>query len=65
MNMYSVVPNPEMTGWLVKLEDVAPEQQYGSKDEALDEAKRLAKENTPSVVKVLDQDHNVTDELTF
>ena len=65
MNMYSVVPNPEMTGWTVKLEDVAPEHQFDSQTEALEEAKRLAKENAPSVVKVLDAEHNVVEELKF
>lgn len=65
MNMYSVVPNPEMTGWMVKLEDIAPENQFESQSEALEEAKRLAKENSPSVVKVLDKDHNVVEEMKF
>lgn len=53
--MHSVVPNPEMTGWTVKLEDVAPEHQFDSQTEAIEEAKYLAKENSTSVVKVADK----------
>lgn len=65
MNMYTVLPTPDNSGWLVKLEDVAPDGQYQSEDEALNAAKEMAKNNTPSVVKILDKDHNVQEEIKF
>lgn len=65
MNMYSVVPNPKATGWLVKLEDVAPEEQYNSEEEAIAAAEKLAKENRPSTVQILSVEHDIIDEITF
>jgi len=65
MNMYTVLPTPDNSAWIVKLEDVAPDGQYQSEDEALNAAKEMAKNNTPSVVKILDKDHNVQEEIKF
>ncbi|MCF3944091.1 DUF2188 domain-containing protein [Oceanobacillus alkalisoli] len=65
MNMYSVVPNPKATGWLVKLEDVAPEEQYNSEEEAMEAAEKLAKENRPSTIQILNMEHDIVDEITF
>ncbi|MDY0395086.1 DUF2188 domain-containing protein [Virgibacillus halophilus] len=65
MNMYSVAPNPEKTGWLVKLEDVAPEKQYESEEEAIDAAEKMAKENSPSIVKILDVENEIREEKRF
>lgn len=65
MNMYSVVPNPKATGWLVKLENIAPEEQYNSEEEAIEAAEKLAKENRPSTVRILNMEHELVNEKTF
>lgn len=65
MNMYSVVPAPKEAGWIVKLEDVAPDGQFNTKDEAIAEAEKMAQNNKPSIVEILDKDHNIVDEKRF
>lgn len=65
MNIYTVVPNPKVTGWLVKLENVAPEDQYESEEEAIEAAEQLAKENRPSTVQILNTENEVIEEKTF
>ncbi|RLL48287.1 DUF2188 domain-containing protein [Oceanobacillus piezotolerans] len=65
MRTYSVAPNVDATSWMVKLEDVAPEEVYDSKDEAIEEAERMAKENEPSKVLILDKQHNVIEEKHY
>ncbi len=65
MNMYSVVPALKEAGWIVKLEDVAPDGQYESEDEAIVAAENMAKNNKPSVVKILDKNHEVVEERKF
>ncbi|WP_010647792.1 DUF2188 domain-containing protein [Oceanobacillus massiliensis] len=65
MKTYSVTPNVDVSAWFVKLEDVAPEEVYDSKDEAIEAAEQMAKENTPSLVEILDKDHNVIEERRF
>ncbi|MFC4557619.1 DUF2188 domain-containing protein [Virgibacillus kekensis] len=65
MKEYSVAPNRDATAWIVKLEDVAPEKEYGAKDDAIAEAEKLAKENTPSRLSILDKEHNVVEEKRF
>ncbi|WP_174733132.1 DUF2188 domain-containing protein [Mesobacillus harenae] len=65
MNLYSVVPDKDITGWYVKLEDVAPTELHSSRSVAINEAVDLANKNRPSKVVILDKDHNVDDERTF
>lgn len=65
MKTYSVAPNANETSWFVKLEDVAPEEMYASKDDAISAAEKMAKENTPSKVEILDKDDNVQEEKRF
>lgn len=65
MRLYTVTPNVDATGWFIKLENVAPEELYDSKDEAVSVATQMAKENTPSTVQVLDGDNNVEDEYHY
>ncbi|GLO67248.1 hypothetical protein AQ616_08555 [Oceanobacillus sp. E9] len=65
MRLYTVTPNVDATGWFIKLENVAPEELYDSKDEAVSAATQMAKENTPSTVQVLDGDNNVEDEYHY
>jgi hypothetical protein len=65
MRTYTVTPNVDASAWFVKLEDVAPEEVHDTKDEAIAEAKRLAEENTPSVVQILDKNHNILEEQKY
>ncbi|GIO23297.1 DUF2188 domain-containing protein [Oceanobacillus sp. J11TS1] len=65
MKTYSVVPNVDVTGWFVKLEDVAPEEVYDSKEDAISAAEQMAAENTPSKVEIMDKDRNVIEEKRF
>lgn len=65
MNMYSVAPSVGVDSWFVKLEDIAPEEEYAAKDDAIAAAEKMAKENSPSTVKILDKDHNVIEERKF
>jgi len=65
LRTYRVVPNVDVSGWFVKLEDVAPEEIYDTKDEAIEAAETMAKENTPSLVEIMDKNHNVVEEKRF
>lgn len=65
MKKYSVAPNADVTGWFVKLEDVAPEEEYAAKDDAIAAATNMAKENSPSKVEILDKDHNIVEENRY
>lgn len=65
LRTYTVVPNVDVTGWFVKLEDVAPEEVYDTKAEAIEAAESMAKENTPSLVEILDKNHDVEEEKHF
>ncbi|WP_162985855.1 DUF2188 domain-containing protein [Virgibacillus sp. Bac330] len=65
LKTYSVTPNVDGTGWFVKLEDVAPEKLYGTKDDAIEVAKQMADENRPSKVVILDKFHQVLEEKQF
>lgn len=59
MKSYSVAPNQDASRWIVKLEDVAPTDSFTSKDGAITAAEELAKNNSPSKVEILDENHNV------
>ncbi|GAA0440789.1 hypothetical protein GCM10008983_17320 [Lentibacillus halophilus] len=65
MNMYSVAPSNEVMTWFVKLEDVAPEEEYELKDDAIAAAEQMAQDNRPSMVKILDKNHNVLEKRKF
>lgn len=65
MNMYSVVPNADVSAWLIKLEDVAPEKELQSEDEAIAEAEKMAKQNKPSMLQIMDKNHHVVEEKRF
>ncbi|MGJ9457702.1 DUF2188 domain-containing protein [Oceanobacillus sp. CF4.6] len=65
MRTYRVTPNVDASAWFVKLEDVAPEEVYDTKTEAIEVAEQLAKENTPSLLKILDKDHHVIEEKRY
>ncbi|GIP62481.1 MULTISPECIES: DUF2188 domain-containing protein [Bacillota] len=65
MRTYSVTPNVDATGWFVKLEDVAPEELYEAKDDAIKAAEQMADENRPSKVQILDKFHQVLEEKRY
>ncbi|UOQ95212.1 DUF2188 domain-containing protein [Halobacillus shinanisalinarum] len=65
MKEYSVVPNKDVTGWLVKIEDVAPTDLYDERDTAVEKATELAENDKPSRVLIMDQNHNVEQEKKF
>lgn len=65
MKNYSVAPNQDASAWIVKLEDIAPTNEFDAKDDAIAKAEEMAKENSPSKLSVLDKEHNVTHEERF
>ncbi|MBN8236156.1 DUF2188 domain-containing protein [Halobacillus kuroshimensis] len=65
MKEYSVVPNKDVTGWFVKIEDVAPTDLFDERDTAVEKAEEIAKQNKPSRLYILDQNHEVEEERTF
>ncbi|MBM7599401.1 hypothetical protein JOC34_001769 [Virgibacillus halotolerans] len=65
MKKYSVAPNKDTTAWMVKLEDVAPTDSFQAKDDAIAEAEKMAKENSPSKVMVLDKNHEIIETKTY
>lgn len=65
MKTYSVAPNADISGWFVKLEDVAPEEEYLSKDAAISAAEEMAKKKSPSKVQILDKDHTIIEEKRY
>ncbi|MBY7144174.1 DUF2188 domain-containing protein [Virgibacillus sp. NKC19-3] len=65
MKKYSVTPNADVSGWFIKLEDVAAEEEYFSKDDAIQAAEKMAQENSPSKLEILDKYHTVIEEKTY
>ncbi|MYL36002.1 DUF2188 domain-containing protein [Pontibacillus yanchengensis] len=65
MNEYTVAPNKDATGWLVKVEDVAPTEHYIDRDSAVEKAEEIAKEHSPSKIYILDKYHEVEEERSF
>ncbi|WP_276732747.1 DUF2188 domain-containing protein [Bacillus sp. (in: firmicutes)] len=65
MKEYAVTPNVDADGWFIKVENVAPTALYTSKDAAIEKAKQVAKENSPSKLVIYDQFKNVEEEHSF
>ncbi|MGP4076183.1 DUF2188 domain-containing protein [Halobacillus sp. K22] len=65
MKEYTVAPNKDVTGWLIKIEDVAPTDLYDERDTAVAKAEEMAQENKPSKLYILDQNHEVEDERSY
>ncbi|SEP87610.1 hypothetical protein SAMN05216232_1168 [Virgibacillus subterraneus] len=65
MKNYSVAPNQDASAWIVKLEDIAPADEFEAKDDAIAKAEEMAKENSPSKLSILDKEHNVIREERF
>ncbi|HEX7064549.1 MAG TPA: DUF2188 domain-containing protein [Bacillales bacterium] len=66
MNHYTVVSNKDITSWHVKIEDVAPLETYDKKDKAIEAGERLAKQNRPSTLSILDdENHDLEEKRTY
>lgn len=65
MKEYSVVPNKDVTGWFVKIEDVAPTDEFDERDKAVEKATEMAEKNKPSRLLIMDQNHEVESERKF
>lgn len=65
MKNYSVAPNRNATAWYIKLEDVAVEEKYDKLDKAIEAGERMAQENKPSTLTILNKYHEVEEERTF
>lgn len=65
MKEYSVVPNKDVSGWYVKIENVAPMEYHSTRDDAVLEAEGLAKENAPSKLVIYDAKTEVEEERQF
>lgn len=65
MYTYNVKPNVDVTAWFVKLEDVVAEYVYDSKDEAIEVAEKLAQENSPSKIEIMDTNFDIENEKRY
>lgn len=65
MKQYTVAPNKDATAWFVKIEDVAPLEQHDKFDKAVEAGLKVAEENKPSTLTILDENHDVQDKHTF
>ncbi|WP_349409925.1 DUF2188 domain-containing protein [Pseudalkalibacillus sp. SCS-8] len=65
MKEYTVVPDRDVTGWDVTLEDTAPVDHFEMKSDAIEFAEKMAKENKPSKLIILDQDREVVEKREF
>ncbi|ASK62320.1 hypothetical protein CFK37_09205 [Virgibacillus phasianinus] len=65
MKHYTVTPNKDATTWFVKIEDVAPTEEYDKYDKAINAAVQIAEENSPSKLSILDKYHEVVETRTF
>lgn len=65
MKNYTVAPNKDAKAWFVKIEDVAPLEQFDKYDKAVEAGFKVAEENKPSTLTILDENHDVRDKRTF
>ncbi|HLQ95835.1 MAG TPA: DUF2188 domain-containing protein [Pseudogracilibacillus sp.] len=65
MKHYSIAPNKDATAWFVKVEDIGLEEQYSKKDAAIEAGEKMASENKPSTLSILNKYHEVDEEKTF
>jgi hypothetical protein len=63
--VYHVVPNSSAEKWLVTQENASFRREFETKEEAVDEARRLAKEAPLGQVKVHKKDGNMEYESTY
>ncbi|CAM3914045.1 DUF2188 domain-containing protein [Alkalicoccus chagannorensis] len=65
MKEYSVRPDKDLTEWMVKIEDVAPETSFDGKDEAIRHAEEMAKEHSPARVLIYNSKMEVEEQRDF
>ncbi|TVP88574.1 MAG: DUF2188 domain-containing protein [Alkalicoccus sp.] len=65
MREYSVRPNKDVTAWMVKIEDVAPETSFDQKDDAIAHAEQMAKEHSPSRLHIYNNKMEVEETRNF
>lgn len=63
--VYHVVPNSSAEKWLITQENASFRREFETKEEAVDEARRLAKEAPLGQVKVHKKDGNMEYESTY
>jgi hypothetical protein len=64
--VYHVTPNSDLSKWLVVREkDDSFREEHDTKDEAETSAKRRAREEEPSQVKIHGKDGNMQSEVTY
>lgn len=65
MKCYTVVPNRDANGCLIKLENTAAASDYTKKEDAIQATFQLTRVNSPSLLIVLDDHLEVKDERVF
>lgn len=65
MKEYTVRPNKDADAWFLKIEDVAPEQDFDKMDEAVEAGKKVAEENKPSRLIIYNHLNDVVDEINY
>jgi hypothetical protein len=63
--VYHVVPNGTGKAWVVSQEHGGFKEEYRTKEEAVETAKQMAREQEPSQVKVHNADGNMEYESTY
>ncbi|MCE7794018.1 DUF2188 domain-containing protein [Salipaludibacillus sp. CUR1] len=65
MKEYTVRPNKDADAWFLKIEDVAPEQDFDKKNDAIEAGEKVAQENKPSRLVIYNHLNEVEDEKNF
>lgn len=65
MKHYAISPNKDTTAWYIKPEDVAVSEEYDNLDKAIEAGERMAKENRPSKLIILNKYHEEEETRTY
>lgn len=65
MKEYSVVPNKDATTWFLKIEDVAPYEEFDKQTTAVEAGIRVAEANKPSRLIIFDETNEKQEIKTF
>lgn len=65
MKKFTVRPDKNADSWFLKLEDVAPQENFDQMDDATAAGKKLASENSPSQLTIYNQHNEVVEEINF
>lgn len=65
MKKYTVVPNKDATTWFLKVEDVAPYEEFDKQSKAIEAGMKLAETNRPSQLIIFDENHEQQGIQTF